>query len=77
MPSEFFDPSLNHCRDIVQNLLLVLLSLLGQLLVIELDVGRCPLASLVIFGARAESETHNRLEGSYASTLGRLLVDIG
>ena len=51
MPSEFFDPSLNLHRGIVQHLLLVLLSLLGQLLVIKLDVGRCSLASLVIFGA--------------------------
>lgn len=46
MPSEFFNPSLNHHRRIVQHLLLVLLSVLGQLLVTKLDVGRCPLESL-------------------------------
>ncbi len=60
-PSKFFDPSLNHLRGVLQHLLLVLLSLLGQLLVIELDVGHCPLASLVSVGAWAESEPHNSL----------------
>ena len=61
MPSEFFGPFLNHLRGGLRRLLLVLLSLLGQLLVIELDFGRCPLASLVIVGAWAESEPHNSL----------------
>lgn len=51
MPSEFLYPSLNHLRGIVQHLLLVLLSLLGKLLVTELDIVRCPLTSLVIVGA--------------------------
>ena len=77
MSSEFFDPSLNHLRGAFQQLLLVLFSLLGKLLVTELDVGSCLLASLVLVGAKAKSEAHNSLEGSYASILGRLLFDIG
>ena len=51
MPSEFFNLSLNQLQGVLHHLSLVLFSLLGQLLVTELDIGRCPLTSLVIVAA--------------------------